>query len=197
MKLAIFGKPFSGKGTFANMIARDFGLKHISAGDIFREHHEKFKKYLDKGELIPDDIVIKVVKEKLKGVNNFILDGFPRTLNQAKNCGINFDKAIFLNVTDETVLLRAVGRRTCSKCGEIFNVNTETAPKQKGICDKCGGKLIIRDDDLNIEIPKKRISIYNKETAPVVEFYKDILIEIDGNRSLNAIYEDIKKVLKD
>ena len=153
---------------------------------------------MDDGALVPDEYVIGAVKERIGDSNDFILDGFPRTLEQAKTCNIDFDKVLFLKVTDETVILRAIGRRTCSKCGGIFNVNTEAKPKQEGICDKCGGELITRDDDLNEAMPRKRIEVYNTETKPVLDFYmtKGIVVEINANRHLKEIYADIKKVLK-
>lgn len=197
MKLVIFGKPQSGKGTFAELIARDFGLVHISSGDIFRENKEKFAKHIDKGEFVPDDVVIDIFKKKLKGVSDFILDGFPRTLKQAEECSIGFDKAILLECSDETVMKRFLGRVTCSKCKSIFNVNTETAPKKKGVCDNCRGELIKREDDVDVDLIKKRLDIYHKETEPVVEFYrkKNIVAEVDANRTVDLIYADIKSLL--
>ncbi len=184
MKKIYLGPPGAGKGTAASRVAPIMGLPHISTGDLFRENlknnteiGQKAKEFMDKGELVPDEIVIEMVKERISQQDcekGFILDGFPRTLNQAKMLKeiIPMDVVINLNVPDEIVVKRLSSRVTCRECGNIFNI-LYAKPKQEGICDKCSGELYQRDDDKE-EIIQKRLETYKRETQPLIDFYNDL-----------------------
>jgi adenylate kinase len=191
MRLTIMGPQGAGKGTQAVVIAEKMRLTHISTGDIFRQNMQKetplgkqAKGFIDKGELVPDEITLGMVKDRLNSVKGgFIFDGFPRTLNQAEALEefTHIDKAINIAVADEDVVRRVLGRRICS-CGAFFNVNIPfLRPKKADICDKCGKRLIQRDDD-NEEALRNRLKAYNSQTRPLIEFYrrKGVLLEIDG-----------------
>jgi adenylate kinase len=195
-KLIILGPQGCGKGTQAKKLAKEFNLKHISTGDIFREIQEKdteigkkVKDLINNGINIPDDITISIIKDKLKEYENYILDGFPRNLEQAKALG-GIDKVIFLKISNEEVLHRLEGRRNCKKCGSIFNVNTFPKPKVDGICDNCGSELFQRGDDRPEQI-KKRLEQYYSLTLPLIDFFKDILVEIDGSKNIEEVYSEI------
>ncbi len=206
MNLIILGPPASGKGTQAKMLAERFNLKHISSGDILRANsaNPKIRKYLENGSLVPDEIVFDFLKkemENLEGKKGFILDGFPRTIKQAemldsflKEKGMEIDRVIYLDVKDGEVIKRVSGRRVCPKCGATFNVYF-APPKIEGVCDRCKGRLIQREDDRE-EVVKKRLEIFKKETLPLLEYYKGKVITINGNRKIFEIFEDICKALE-
>ena len=206
MNLIILGPPASGKGTQAKMLAERFNLKHISSGDILRANsgNPKIRKYLENGSLVPDEIVFDFLKremEDLEGKEGFILDGFPRTIKQAemldsflKEKGMEIDRVIYLDVKDEEVIKRVSGRRVCPKCGATFNVYF-APPKIEGVCDRCKGRLIQREDDRE-EVVKKRLEIFKKETLPLLEYYKGKVITINGNRGISEIFGDICKALE-
>lgn len=175
MKISLLGAPGSGKGTQAKLLSEYYGIAHISTGDLFRRAisentplGQQIKQYM--ATLVPDEIVLALVKERLAQddcKNGYILDGFPRTINQAKLFGeyTNLDKVIYLNVPKDEVVNRILSRRTCEKCGEIYNTSTFSGNK----CVKCGGNLVVRKEDANIEL---RFDTYIKETYPLVEYYK-------------------------
>ena len=182
-RFIFLGAPGSGKGTQADYLSRKFGIPKISTGDIFRQEikngssiGKKAADYITAGLFVPDDIVIQIVKNRLQDKdcqNGFILDGFPRTVTQAKALDINqvkIDQVLVLDVEDEVVLKRLSGRRICSKCGAMYHMSFNS-PAQDNICDACGGSLIIRKDD-DIETAAARIRLYHKETAPVIDFYQ-------------------------
>ncbi|MEM5778501.1 MAG: adenylate kinase [Candidatus Aenigmatarchaeota archaeon] len=182
MKITIIGPMNSGKGTYASRIAKKFGIPHISTGQIFRENIDaktelgkEVESFLNKGILVPDEITLSIVKERISKPdckNGFIFDGFPRTLEQAKQFDkiSSFDIAIYLDVPKEVLIKRASGRRTCKNCGEVYNIVT-FKPKREGICDSCGGKLIQREDD-KPEAIRKRLEEFEKNTKPLLEYYK-------------------------
>ena len=205
MKIIFLGAPGSGKGTHATRIKTELGVPHISTGDIFRANIKGgtplgllAKSYIDKGALVPDDVVIKIVADRLgqedcKG--GFILDGFPRTISQAQALEeiTPIDVVINLVVDDEAIVKRVAGRRMC-RCGETYNVaflNGATT------CAKCGGELYQREDDKE-ETVMSRLSVYHNETAPLIDYYakKGILKNIDGAQGIEEVYQDILKVIR-
>ncbi len=182
MRLIIFGPPGSGKGTYSSMLAPKLGIVHISTGDIFREMAKedtelgrKVAEILKKGELVPDEIVIEIVRERISKEdckNGFILDGFPRTIPQAEALEkmTKVDKVINLVVPEEVIIARLSARRVCKNCGAIYNLRT-LPPKKDGICDKCGGELYQREDD-KPEVIKERLRVYEEQSKPLLEFYR-------------------------
>ncbi len=182
MKAIIFGAPGSGKGTYASRLQAKLGVEVIATGDIFRkllkedsELGRKVKVYVEKGLLVPDEIVVEVLKQRLSKIpkgKGFILDGYPRTLEQAKILeGITkIDVILLLNVPDWIIIERLSTRRICRNCGTVYNVRF-LKPKVEGICDKCGGTLYQRSDD-NPEVIKKRLQVYQEQTRPLLEYFK-------------------------
>ncbi len=183
MKLILLGAPGAGKGTQAAVISERLNIPQISTGNIIREALKsgtemglKAKSFMDAGQLVPDDVVIGIIKERLKNddcKDGFILDGFPRTIPQAEaldNMGIVIDKVIDIEVPDEKIIARLSGRRVCEKCGRPYHI-TDLKPKVDGICDFCTGALIQRKDD-QIETVKNRLDIYHAETEPLIEYYE-------------------------
>ena len=212
MKLLIMGRPGAGKGTQAANIKEYYNIPHISTGDMFRaaiKNESKLgltaKGYMDKGQLVPDEVTIGIVQERLleddckKG---FLLDGFPRTIAQAealetflKANGIVLDAVLDVNVPAEILVRRMVGRRVCKGCGATFHVEFN-APKQEGICDVCGTPLIQRADD-TYETANSRLEVYDNNTAPLLDFYntRGLLKTVNGDQALDKVFEDIKNVL--
>lgn len=205
MKIIFLGAPGSGKGTHATRVKTELGVPHISTGDIFRENIKGgtplgvlAKSYIDKGALVPDYVVIKIVEDRLKREDckkGFILDGFPRTIYQAEALKkiADIDVVINLVVDDEAIVKRVAGRRMC-RCGETYNVaflNGATT------CAKCGGELYQREDDKE-ETVKSRLEVYHKETAPLIDYYRKegLLKDVDGSQGIEAVYADILKVIK-
>lgn len=182
MKLLIFGPPGSGKGTYASRLQARLGARVIATGDIMREIMKedtplgrKVKGFVEKGQLVPDDVVIQVLKERLAKTSSkegFILDGFPRTIEQAKTLEkiVKIDGVIQLTVPDWIIIERLSSRRICGKCGEVYNVRY-LKPKVEGVCDKCGGQLYQRADD-TAEVIRDRIGVYERQTEPILEYYK-------------------------
>lgn len=212
MKLLIMGRPGAGKGTQAANIKEYYGIPHISTGDMFRaaiKNQTKLgltaKEYMDKGALVPDEVTIGIVQERLLESDcekGFLLDGFPRTIAQAeslesflKENGIVLDAVLDVDVPAEILVRRMVGRRVCKGCGATYHVEFN-APKKNGICDVCGTPLIQRNDD-TLETAENRLNVYDKQTAPLLEFYKErnLLKTVDGNQALDKVFEDIKAVL--
>lgn len=208
MKLVILGPPGAGKGTQAEYIVERYNIPHISTGDIFRENiknntelGKEAKSYMDKGLLVPDDLVIAIVEDRLNKADakeGFLLDGFPRTVAQAVSLDSILDKnndkltkVINISVDPEILIERAVGRRVCKTCGMTYHVKFNP-PKEEGICDKDGTKLIQRDDDTE-ETVKTRISVYFDQTAPLIDYYRaqNLLVDIDGAKDIDKVFEDI------
>lgn len=212
MRLILLGPPGAGKGTQASIIVEEYNIPHISTGDIFRynikegtELGKKAKGYMDQGLLVPDEVVVEIVEDRLKQddcKNGFLLDGFPRTVVQAvaldnvlQNMDTSLDKVINIEVDKNILVERAVGRRICKDCGATFHIKNN--PSTKGdICDKCGGTLYQRDDD-NAETVTKRIEVYLKETTPLIDYYtkQGKLFTVDGDRAIKEIFEDITSSL--
>lgn len=216
-RLVILGAPGSGKGSQCKWITRDYNVPHISTGDIFRKNisegtelGKKAKEYMDKGALVPDELVIDLLKSRLDEADcveqGFLLDGFPRTLSQAEALaeyldakGIKLDKVVNLDVPDEEIMSRALNRRTCENpdCKEIYNMR-DNPPKVEGICDKCGAKLFIRDDD-NEETVSNRLHVYHSQTEPLIKYYteKGVLGTVVGQEKFEDTVALVKEVLKD
>ncbi|HDI06476.1 MAG TPA: nucleoside monophosphate kinase [Candidatus Aenigmarchaeota archaeon] len=202
MIILIIGPPASGKGTQIEKIAEKFKLKHIpSPGDLFRKiGDEEVKKYLSTGRLVPDELVAKLVFKEIDDAENFILDSYPRNLNQAKTLD-NFlakrnkklDYVIYLKTGEEEIIKRITNRRVCVKCGKIYNLATNP-PKEDEKCE-CGGELIQREDDKE-EVVRARLDVFRKYTEPLLEYYKDKLIVIDGEQPVDKVFEDICEKLK-
>jgi len=198
MKLLFVGLQGSGKGTQAKIISAKLKLKHISTGDLLRNTKGKLKqeidKYIKKGKLIPDKLMLKILKQKLPR-DNFILDGFPRNIKQARMLDkiIKIDYVVDIEISDNTARKRLRGRWNCRRCGLAYNVITSPKPKRLGICDICGGKLFQREDDINEEAVNKRLKIYHKETEPILQHYK--AIKINGEKSIKEVAQEILKKL--
>ena len=212
MKIIMLGAPGAGKGTQAKMIAEKCGIPHISTGDIFRanikngtELGAKAKEYMDKGLLVPDELVCDLVVDRIQQADcekGYILDGFPRTIPQAEalEAALNaieqkLDYAIDINVPDENIINRMSGRRACVGCGATYHV-VFNPTKVEGKCDVCGESLILRDDD-KPETVKKRLDVYHTQTQPLIDFYsaRKVLVEVDGTQSMDKVFEDIMKIL--
>lgn len=204
MKIIMLGPQASGKGTQAKLLAEKLKIAHISTGEIFRAMTretalgKKVRDLIDNGNLVPNDITNEVVKERLLKEDckkGFILDGYPRNMNQALALDkiAKLDKVIYLDINIKETLRRISGRRECTKCKAIFNIYTNK-PKKEGICDNCNNKLYQRDDDKE-EAVKKRLEIYHNETTPLINFYekKGILLRINGEQTIDAIAKDVYK----
>ena len=212
MKIIMLGAPGAGKGTQAKMIAEKCGIPHISTGDIFRanikngtELGAKAKEYMDKGLLVPDELVCDLVVDRIQQADcekGYILDGFPRTIPQAEalEAALNaieqkLDYEIYIDVPDENIINRMSGRRACVGCGATYHVLFNPT-KVEGKCDVCGESLILRDDD-KPETVKKRLDVYHTQTQPLIDFYTErkVLVEVDGTQSMDKVFDDIMKIL--
>ncbi|MFH0774582.1 MAG: adenylate kinase [bacterium] len=212
MKLILFGPPGAGKGTQARRLSETFGIPQVSTGDILREN-VKYQtelgkaalSYMEKGGLVPDELILKLIKERFSAEDTkkgFILDGFPRTINQAeglsellRDLNIEIDAVINIDVPDAVIIERNTGRRLCSDCQMMYHIEF-SPPKKEGICDKCGGGLYQRIDDREDKV-RYRIEVYIKETAPVLNFYKErgLLKIISGVGTENEINRRITSAL--
>jgi len=182
LNLIMFGPPGGGKGTYSSRISERYGIPHVATGDIFRREvsegsdlGKKIKGYLDRGELVPDEVVNEVVERRLSEEDcrdGFILDGYPRTLPQAEALDemAKIDLVIVLEVSEEVIINRLSNRRICRRCGEIYNLRS-MPPKREGVCDKCGGELYQREDD-RPEVIRNRLEEYRERTQPLIEFYR-------------------------
>lgn len=201
MNIVLLGAPGAGKGTQGAMISDNFNIPNISTGNIIRDALKsgselglRMKSYTDKGHLVPDEIVIEIVKERIQKddcKNGFILDGFPRTLAQAEaldKSGISVDKVVDIEVDDELIYKRMSGRRICSNCGRTYNVDLGMNPKTEGVCDDCNGDLIQRADD-KLETVKERLKVYYDQTHVLKSYYdkQGKLVVVDGSKSPEEI----------
>ncbi len=212
MKIIMLGAPGAGKGTQAKMIADKYQVPHISTGDIFRanikngtELGTEAKKYMDQGQLVPDELTVKILLDRVANEdckNGYVLDGFPRTIPQAKvlDDALNamndsIDYAIDVDVPDENIIRRMSGRRACVGCGSTYHI-VYAPTKEEGICDRCNEKLILRDDD-QPETVLNRLNIYHEQTQPLIDFYteKGILKTVDGTIDMNDVFQAIVGIL--
>ncbi|MDO4168720.1 MAG: adenylate kinase [Lachnospiraceae bacterium] len=210
MKIIMLGAPGAGKGTQAKMISEKYGIPHISTGDIFRanikngtELGKKAKSYMDQGLLVPDELVVDLVVDRVGQddcAKGYILDGFPRTIPQAEalDAALGEDKidyAIDIEVPDDNIVTRMSGRRACVGCGATYHI-VYNPTKEEGVCDACGEKLILRDDD-KPETVQKRLGVYHEQTQPLIDYYKKAgsLVEMDGTVDINVVFDNIVKML--
>lgn len=210
MQLIIFGPPGVGKGTLSDMLSSKYNIPHISTGDIFRSEiksgNSELIQYVEKGLLVPDSVVNKVIEKGLKQEqfkNGFILDGYPRTTDQAEflenilwKLKKKIDLVLNLVATEEEIVKRLTSRRNCGKCGASYNLIT-MKPKKKDVCDKCQSSLAMRKDDAP-ETAKKRIEVYNAETAPLIDYYKKkkMLLDIDASPKPKEVYNSVVKAVE-
>lgn len=214
MNLVFLGLPGAGKGTQAKILADKYDIPHISTGDIFRNAIKnetplgvKAKKYIDSGELVPDEVTNGIVKERLQDKDcneGFILDGYPRTLDQAEALDRNLDElsktldlVIYTRVRESELIKRLTGRRICEDCGVTYHVDFNP-PEEESVCDECGGKLIQRDDDKE-ETVKNRINVNKNNTDKLINYYnnKNILVEIDAEKDIDEVSNDIIGVIEE
>ncbi len=212
MKIVMLGAPGAGKGTQAAKISAKYSVPHISTGDIFRANikegtplGKKAKEYMDQGMLVPDELVLDLIVDRLgkeDAKNGYVLDGFPRTIPQAKALdealtkqGEKLDAAIDISVPDENIVNRMSGRRACLGCGATYHL-VYAAPKTEGVCDVCGKDLILRDDD-KPETVTKRLNVYHEQTQPLIDYYDKagILKTIDGTIDINDVFNNIVAIL--
>ena len=212
LRTILLGPPGAGKGTQAVKIVEKYGIPHISTGDIFRENikkgtelGKKAQEYMNKGELVPDDLVIEIATDRLLQEDckeGFLLDGFPRTVYQAEKLdeflaahGAKIDKVLDMAVEKEELIARLTGRRVCKTCGASYHV-VNIPPKKEGVCDICGGELVQRADD-NAETVANRIEVYEAQTKPLIDYYEKAgnIAHIDGSTGLDNVFADIVKAL--
>jgi adenylate kinase len=212
MKLVLLGPPGAGKGTQAKQLTEKYAIPQISTGDILRQAvkdgtnlGKEAKTYMDKGELVPDDVIIGIVQERIQAddcQNGYIFDGFPRTVAQAealdtmlKNLSTQLDAVVSIEVPEEEVVKRLSGRRTCKSCGTLFHIMFNP-PAKEGVCDKCGGELFQRDDDNETTI-RQRLSVYTNQTSPLIEYYSQagLLKPVPGTGAPHEIFDAICKAL--
>ena len=212
MRLVFLGAPGVGKGTQADKIAAQYGVLKISTGDLLREAVRnqtqlgmQAKSFMDQGKLVPDSVVIGLVREKLSGKQcdaGFVLDGFPRTVPQAEELGkvlaerqIGIDRVVNFKVSREDVVRRLTGRRSCPKCQATFHLDF-APPRSAGVCDRCGAELVQRSDDQRDAI-ETRLKVYDEQTAPLIQFYeqRNLLSHLDGSGSVEAVTDNLAKVV--
>ena len=213
MHILLMGPPGAGKGTQAANLVKKFSIPHISTGDMFRaaikegtELGKKAKACIDAGNLVPDEITIGIVKERLSQEDckkGFILDGFPRTVDQADalkgiltELGLSLKSVLNITVPSADLVERAVGRRICRSCGATYHVKFSPS-KQEGVCDACGGELYQRADDTE-ETMKNRLSVYKAQTKPLIDYYQaaGLYVEIDGRQAIDKVFDDVVAALK-
>ena len=212
MKIVMLGAPGAGKGTQAKKIAESFGVPHISTGDIFRaniknntELGQKAKVYMDKGELVPDELVVDLIMDRFSEpdcADGYVLDGYPRTIPQAealdnalKANNDSLDYAVNVDVPDEDIISRMSGRRACLKCGATYHISFNP-PVKEGICDKCGEALVQRKDDKE-ETVKNRLGVYHEQTEPLEKYYAEagLLHNVDGTKNMDEVFDSIKIII--
>ncbi|MBE6012229.1 adenylate kinase [Anaeropeptidivorans aminofermentans] len=203
MKIVLLGVSGAGKGTQSKRLAKHYNIEHISTGDILRDHMARkteigveIQHIMDTGRLVSDELVIEIVKEKLKGpecTRGYILDGFPRTIFQAEALSgfAEIDKAVYVKLSDDSVIERLTGRRVCPKCGQMYHIKN-FPPKVADICDVCGTGLVQREDD-KAETVMERLRVFHELTEPIIDFYskRNLLLEVSGEGAIDEITESI------
>jgi adenylate kinase len=202
----LLGAPGAGKGTQSKRLADAFGIEHVTTGDALRANkdmdishmdteYDTPRAYMEAGELVPDEVVNEIVKTALSAADGYVLDGYPRNLEQAEYLSdiTSLDAVVFLDVSEAELIERLTGRRVCDDCGANYHVEF-SPPEEDGVCDDCGGDLIQRDDDTE-ETVRERLRVYEENTAPVVEHYRDegVLVEVDGEGTPDEVFESIRE----
>jgi adenylate kinase len=200
----------AGKGTQSKRLAAEFDLEHVTTGDALRANkdmdisdmdfeYDTPREYMDAGELVPDDVVNEIVKTALQEADGYVLDGYPRNLDQAEYLTeiTDLDAVVYLDVSEDELVDRLTGRRVCPECGANYHVEF-APPAEEGVCDECGAELIQRDDDTE-ETVRERLSVYRENTEPVVEHYRDegVLVEVDGEQTPDDVFDDVAAVVED
>lgn len=213
MVVVLLGPPGVGKGTQAVRLADELGAEHVSTGDLLRaarregtELGQQAQSYMDRGDLVPDEVILDLVREHLEGVDSdtdILFDGFPRTTDQATGLDAvlersdrEVDAVVLFEAPDETLIKRLSGRRSCSECGAVYNTYF-SPPAHEGICDRCGGSLVHREDD-DPETVKRRLEVYERQTAPLVEFYEEHRAQttrVPGDRDVDEVYADFRAAI--
>ncbi len=209
MKLMLLGAPGAGKGTQAKKLEDHYGIPQISTGDLLRaavkagtELGREAASYMEGGRLVPDSVVIGLVQERLARpdcAKGFILDGFPRTIEQARALeaiGLQLDRVISIDVPDGDIVARVVGRRTCRDCGQMYHVSF-SPPRVAGVCDRCGGKELVQRKDDTEEVVVQRLKVYAESTQPLLDFYSRIntLVRTDGTRDIDVVFSELRSIL--
>ncbi|WP_232686207.1 adenylate kinase [Halobacterium zhouii] len=205
----ILGAPGAGKGTQSRRLVEHFGVEHVTTGDALRANkqmdishldlaYDTPGEYMDAGELVPDEVVNEIVKTALEDADGYVLDGYPRNESQTEYLDsiTDLDAVLYLDVEEEELVRRLTGRRVCENCGATYHVDFNP-PEEPGVCDECGGDLYQREDDTE-ETARERIQVYEENTAPVVEYFRDagVLVEIDGEQTPDEVWEDIRDALE-
>jgi adenylate kinase len=212
IRIVLLGPPGAGKGTQASALERERGLPHIASGDLLRanvrdntELGRRAKPYMDRGELVPDDLILDMMAERLSEADaghGYVLDGFPRTVAQAEalearlsQMARELDAVVYLRVPEEEILRRLSGRRTCPGCHAVYHVDT-MPPQREGVCDKCGADLVRRDDEAP-EVVRKRLAVYEEQTRPLLDFYRgrQLLKEVDGTIGVDNVVREIERIV--
>ncbi|KTG28014.1 adenylate kinase [Haloferax profundi] len=202
-RILLLGAPGAGKGTQSKQLAEKYDIDHVTTGDALRANKDMETEYgtprsfMEKGELVPDAVVNEIVKAALEDADGYVLDGYPRNLSQAEYLTeiTDLDAVLYLKVAEDELVERLTGRRVCSECGTNFHVKFNQ-PEEEGVCDECGGELVQRDDDTE-ETVRERLSVFEENTQPVIEHYRDegVLVEIDGEQTPDDVFEDIVDVV--
>ncbi|MFC7202348.1 adenylate kinase [Haloferax namakaokahaiae] len=204
-RILLLGAPGAGKGTQSKRLAETYDVEHVTTGDALRANKDMETEYgtprsfMEKGELVPDGMVNEIVEAALADADGYVLDGYPRNLSQAEYLTeiTDLDAVLYLKVAEDELVERLTGRRVCSECGTNFHVKFNQ-PEEEGVCDECGGELVQRDDDTE-ETVRERLSVFEENTEPVIEHYRDegVLVEIDGEQTPDEVFDDIEAVLDD
>ncbi|RMG92076.1 MAG: adenylate kinase [Zetaproteobacteria bacterium] len=210
MNVLLFGPPGVGKGTQGQRLAREVGIVHLAMGDLLREAvrqgteaGKKAKAYMDAGELVPDELVVRMIEDRIHNVQGFLLDGFPRNVAQARALdamldrqGLHLDAIVFMDASEETLLERLTGRLICRACGFGFHRHY-SPPKIPGVCDQCGGELYQREDDRE-DVIADRLRVYREQTAPLLSYYRNrpVFGMVDANGGADEVYEKLLRMVK-